>query len=218
MTCRNCLFLALACVLSAPTLTRAGWPFTANGPRRGTEEYYEMRAGEPVGERQQYKAGKVWPPDPRACGEPYPFLLRYYAAHYWPHPYREMDRMNVHAIEGAHIAAGWQSACTLYDYHFDKDTQALNTAGRAHLQWILLNVPAGFVASTPDPRMNSQRLAQVQSAVATMIGKDNSLPVAMRMATPFGRPAEEVDTIFDYRSTKPLPPQIEYKNVGTSEN
>jgi hypothetical protein len=201
-------------------LTRAGWPFTADGPRRGTEEYYEMRAGEPVGERQQYKAGKVWPPDPRACGEPLPYLLRYYAAHYWPHPYREMDRLSVHAIAGAHIATGWQSACTLYDFHFDRDSQVLNSAGRAQLQWILLNVPTehrqAFVASTSDSRTNSQRLAQVQSAVADMIGEDNTLPVALRMAAPHGRPADEVDAIFDGRMQNMLPPKIEYTSVGTA--
>lgn len=179
-----------------------------------------MRAGEPVGQRQQYKAGKVWPPYPRACGEPLPWLHRFYAAHYWPYPYNQQDRLSVHTIEGAHIAAGWQSSCTLYDYHFDPDTNALNSSGRAQLQWILLNVPAenrqALVASTVDAETNARRLANVQSAVSGLIGRDNTVPVALRMATPYGRPAEEIQAIFDGRMENMLPPTIEFTSVGSA--
>ena len=220
VTCRNCLFLALVCVLTAPTLTRGGWPFSADGPRRGTREYYEMHAGAPVGQRQQYKAGKLWPPDPRVAGEPLPWLHRFHAAHYWPHPYNEMDRMSVRAIVDAHIAAGWETSCTLHDYHFDTESQTLNSAGRAHLQWILQNVPAAhrqaFVASTVNPEMNAQRLTRVESAVTGLIGQDHSLPVMLRMATPNGRPAAEVQAIFQGRIDSMPAPVINYTSVGTA--
>jgi hypothetical protein len=179
-----------------------------------------MRAGEPVGQRQQYKAGKVWPPVPRVAGEPLPWLHRYYAAHYWPYPYNELDRMSVHTIVGAHIASGWQSSCTLYEYHFEPETHALNSSGRTKLQWILLNVPAehrqAFVAASADTDTNARRLAEVQSALSGLIGRDNSMPVALRMASPHGRPAGEVEEIFEYRMEKMLPPAIEYTSVGTA--
>ena len=177
-----------------------------------------MRAADPVGQRQQYKAGKLWPPHPRAAGDPLPFLHRFHAAHYWPHPYEEMDRMSVHAIVDAHIATGWQAACTLYDYHFDLDSQALNSAGRAHLQWILLNVPSthrqAYVASNVNADTNAQRLAQVQSAVSGLIGQEHSMPIVLRMATPHGRPASEVDAIFDGRMESMLAPAIEAHTPG----
>jgi len=179
-----------------------------------------MRAGEPVGERQRYKAGKVWPPVPRVAGEPLPCLHRFYAAHYWPHPYNELDRLSVHTIAGAHIATGWQASCTLYDYHFTEDSQSLNSAGRSHLQWILLNVPTehrqAFVAASMNAETNAQRLAQVESTVAGMIGQGNSMPVVLRMATPYGRPAAEVEAIFEGRMDSMLPPAIEYTSVGTA--
>lgn len=222
MTCRNCLFLALVCVVTVPSVTRAGWPFTAEGPRRGTREYYEMRAGEPVGQRQRYKAGKVWPPFPRVAGDHLPWLHRYYAAHYWPYPYNEQDRMSVHAMVNSYIAAGWQSSCILYDYHFDPESHALNSAGRTHLQWILLNVPAehrqAFVASSANPDTNAQRLAQVQATVSGLVGEDHSLPIALQMASPHGRPAGEVEAIFRGRLEPPawLPPAIDYTSVGTA--
>lgn len=220
VNCRKCLILALASIVLAPSMSRGGWPFTADGPRKGTREYYEMRACEPVGERQDYKAGKVWPPVPRVAGDPLPWIHRYHAAHYWPHPYNEMDRMSVHGIVHAHVTTGWQAACTLYDYHFDLESQSLNSAGRAHLQWILVNVPAdhrqAFIASSDNADLNAQRLAQVESAVSGMIGQDHSMPIVLRMATPHGRPASEVDAIFDGRMESMLAPAIEYTSVGTA--
>jgi hypothetical protein len=211
----------MASVLTAPALVQAGWPFTNDGgPRRGTREYYEMRAGEPIGERQQYKAGKVWPPDPRPVGDNLPWIHRFHAAHYWPHPYEELDRMSVHTIVDAHIITGWQSACTLHDFHFDPELQTLNSSGRAHLQWILLNVPVAhrqaFVASSVNAQLNANRLAHVETAVASYIGDGHSMPVVLRMATPHGRPASEVDAIFDGRIESMLPPAIEYTSVGTA--
>ena len=221
MTCRKSLLLVMACVVTAPALVQAGWPFTNDGgPPRGSREYYEMRAGEPIGERQRYKAGKLWPPDARPAGDHLPWLHRYHAAHYWPHPYDEMDRMNVHAIVNAHVITGWHSACTLYDYHFDPASQTLNSSGRAHLQWILLNVPAehrqALVASSVSSQMNAQRLSHVESAIAGYIGDANSMPVVLRMAIPHGRPAWEVDSIHDGRMDSMLAPAIEYTSVGTA--
>jgi len=179
-----------------------------------------MRAGEPIGERQRYKAGKVWPPDPRPAGDRLPWLHRFHAAHYWPHPYDELDRMSVHTIVNAHVMTGWHSACTLYEYHFEPGSQSLNSSGRAHLQWILLNVPAehrqALVASSVNSQMNAQRLAEVESSVAGYIGEGNSMPVVLRMMTPHGRPASEVDAIHEGRMDAMPAPAIEYTSVGTA--
>lgn len=214
MNCRYCIVSALALLLSAPAATKAGWPFTTEGPRKGSREYYEMHAGDPVGQRQKVKYGKVWPPQPRAAGEPLPFVHRFYANCYWPHPYNLMDRADVEAVAHAQIAAGWMCQTTFYDHHFDGATNALNSVGLAHLQWLMANVPVeyrqAFVATTGDPAKNDLRVAHVQQQVTAVLGDGASLPVALRVSTPTGRPAQEVDFIFRQRIENMDSPIIPY--------
>jgi hypothetical protein len=222
VNCRYRIVSALALLLSTPALTWGGWPFTSEGPRKGSREYYEMHAGDPVGERQVYKYGKLWPPQPRAMGEPLPCVHRFYANHYWPFPYNLMDRADVNAVSDAQIMNGWISATTLYDYHFDAETNALNSAGQAQLAWIMANVPVehrrAFVATTGDSVRNDLRVAQVQSAVANLIGDPGSLPIALRVSTPTGRPAREVDAIFKQRFENMDPPIIPYAAPTSTGN
>jgi hypothetical protein len=222
VNCRYRIISALALLLSTPALTWGGWPFTADGPRKGSREYYEMHAGDPVGERQQCKYGKLWPPQPRAMGEPLPCVHRFYANHYWPYPYNLMDRADVNAVSNAQITNGWIAATTLYGYHFDDQTNALNSAGLAQLQWIMANVPVenrqAFVVSTGDSVKNSLRVASVQTAVVDLLGDANSLPIALRVSTPAGRPAKEIDAIFKQRFENMDLPVIPYSAPTSTGN
>jgi hypothetical protein len=211
--------LAWAWIVSAPALGWAGWPFTAEGPRHGTEEYYEMRASEPVGQRQMYKYGKVWPPDPRASGKPLPFVHRYYASCYWPYPYTAMDQAEVQLVSDLQTANGWLSLCTFYPYHFDPVTNKLNSSGVRHLQWLLSNVPLehrqAFLSSTTDASINERRLSSMQDSVAAMVGDPRSLPIEMRVSTEIGRPASEIDAIFKSRLQNMDSPVIPFTTATT---
>jgi hypothetical protein len=214
VNCRYRTVSALTLALSVSAVASAGWPFTTDGPRKGSREYYEMHAGDPVGQRQKVKYGKVWPPQPRAAGEPLPFIHRYYANCYWPYPYNLMDRADVNAVSDMQVMNGWISATTLYSYHFDQETNALNSSGLAQVEWIMANVPVehrrAFVATTGDVVKNDLRIAQVQQAVTNLVGDASSLPIALRVSTPSGRPALEVQNIFEERINNMERPVIPY--------
>lgn len=186
-----------------PAIGQAGWPFTAEGPRRGSEEYYQMRAGEPYGQRQKYKAGKLWPPQPRAVGKPLPWIHRYHASCYWPYPYTAMDQADVNLVSNLQIANGWQSLTTFYPYHFDEVTHRLNSSGLQHLQWLLENAPIAhrqaFLAMSPDSSINDRRMSSMHESVTTLVGNADSLPIALRVSSQIGRPASEIDSIFKQR-------------------
>ena len=70
----------------------------AAGPFPFSEEWYRMRADDPVGTRQVEKHGKYWPPYPRPVGRKQAFSHTFHAAHYWPHPYNCEDQAYVRNI------------------------------------------------------------------------------------------------------------------------
>lgn len=198
---------------SAPASTLAGWPFTAEGPRRGSVEWYEMRSGDPIGQRQVFKFGKVWPADPRPFGEPPPLVHRLHHNLYWPYPYDELDRAVVYQISDAQIMNGWQDATTFYDFHFEADSQTLNKSGRERLYYVMSRVPPEFrtayvQASMLDPSLNGLRIAAVHSEAARFVGPDQTPPILLRVATPHGTPASDIDAIFEYRRANLTPPPV----------
>jgi hypothetical protein len=207
----NAALLSLAAVL--PSGAEAGWPFSAEGPRRGTPEWYEAHAGDPIGQRQRFKFGKVWPAVPRPMGEPVPCVHKFHHNLYWPHPYLDQDKQSVKDITHIQVTKGWTEATTLYDYHFDPETQVLNSAGRDHLYWIMSNVPMQYrmayvQASRMDPAISEQRLVAVQSEAAKFVGAEQLPPVMLRVATPTGTPAVEIDAIFQYRRDNLTPTPV----------
>lgn len=208
------LLPCLAVLLSLPNAGRAAWPFTNEGVRKHSDEYYEMRACEPIGERQKCHHGKMWPPYPRPAGDPLPMIHRYHASKYWPYPYSGMDEAEVRAVIATQIMNGWEACTTLYDYHFDPVTHELNSSGQAHLVWIMSNVPVEHrkvsIATAMEPGKNNLRMAYVQAATARLVGSDQSLPIVLRVATPPGRPAQEVDAIFKARMEKMESPVIPF--------
>lgn len=200
-----------------PALGNAGWPFTAEGPRRGSKEYFEMRSSEPIGQRQKYKYGKFWPPQPRPIGDPLPWQHRYHASCYWPYPYTAMDQADVNLVSDLQIANGWVSATTFYSYHFDEQTQTLNSSGLQHLQWLLEHVPLqhrhAFLAMSTDSSINDRRLSNMQESVTMLVGDASSLPIALRVSTQHGRPASEIDSIFKQRMENMDTPVIPFANA-----
>ena len=191
-----------------PVVAQAGiipWPWTRNVPPKMTEHLaereamYAERACDPIGARQVYKKGKQWPPYPRPTGPANLPSHLYHAAHYWPYPYVCQDREFVRALSGAQNSNGWVTMTTLYDYHFDPDTHQLNASGRMQLRWILENAPARhryvFVQSGSDQAVSEIRAAGAKSEAVVMVGEEQAPPVMVRVTSPLGRPAEEIDTL-----------------------
>lgn len=166
-------------------------------PRWLSEDYYESKADLPVGARQHCEHGKMWPPYARPMGEDQPFVHRYHAAHYWPHPYNCWDQQSVYGIVQTHVDNGWVLQTTLYEYHFDEETSELNDAGLTHLRWILENAPPQhrvcWVQTGPNREISNLRLNAVELAAAEMVGSENVPPVMLRVDSPTGRPAQYID-------------------------
>jgi len=217
---RNLFAAALS--LAAPAVANADWPFTSNGPRRGSEAWYAARACDPVGERQKCKNGKLWPPFARPCGEEQTCKHTYHAVHYWPYPYNLRDREDVRMTMQAQVANGWATATTLYEYHFDPVTHQLNGAGRQHLSWIVTQAPLAYrqiyVSMAADPAFNEVRTLSVQKTLASLSNGDTSMPVTLRATDPLGRPATEVEQIFEGSLSGALPPTIQYLTAGSAGN
>ncbi len=191
------------------------------GPCKWSEDWYEERAHLPVGTRQVYHKGKMWPPYPRPVGPEQPICHRYHAAHYWPHPYNCQDRESVRSFINSHVNKGWEQHTTLYHYHFDEETAELNHAGRAHLQYIVDEVPdaykAAFVQTGPTVAVSQARLASVQSTIETMVGPGFPMPIELRRGGPVSTPAQQVDT--QYRGwMQSLPqPRLQYTPLQTQQ-
>jgi len=188
-------------------------------PTRFSEEWYSRAADRPVGARQKLKGGKLWPPFPRPTEKQQPWSHRYHASHYWPQPYINDDRGYVRDVIRRQVDNGWTSMTTLYEYHFDPETQKLTDAGRLHLRWILANAPSSnrisWVQTGTDTKMSQARLSSVRSAAVVMVGEENLPPIMLRVATPIGRPAQFEDAITRAYLQSTPKPRIEYQSLPT---
>ena len=173
------------------------------------------------GSRTYCKHGKQWPLAARPNCPSEPAIHRYHTAHYWPDPYRWQDRGSVREHVEAQRAAGWVTATTLYEQHFDANTHELNQAGRNHLRWILLHVPPArrmpWVQAGDTTDVSQARLASVHSASNEIVGGPG--PAAMlRVCQNYGGSAEEADLVRRaYRSSMPSP-RIQVSHGGGGDN
>lgn len=175
-------------------------------------DWYARRALDPVGSRQKYYKGKMWPPYPRPQGLSMLPSHRYHAAHYWPYPYVCQDRASVREFLATQENAGWVNQTTLYDYHFDSDTHLLNRSGILHLKWILRSAPAQrrvlYVQTADSASASELRMTSVRGVTEELVGLDNLPPVIPRVTTPIGRNALEVDGIQRGDTTSQPAPRI----------
>jgi len=162
-------------------------------------DWYARRALDPVGSRQRYVKGKMWPPYPRPEGLSMLPSHRYHTSHYWPYPYVCQDRASVREFFAAQENAGWVNQTTLYEYHFDDDTQLLNRSGVLHLKWILRSAPtqrrAIYVQAADSAQASELRMTSVRGITEEMVGFNNIPPVIPRVTAPIGRSALEIDNI-----------------------
>jgi len=184
------------------------------GPDRWSDTWYAEKAQLPTGARQREHHGKLWPPFARPTGDKQEWSHRFHTAHYWPHPYNCQDLGYLRTVSASQVDNGWMTQTTLYDYHFDSETNALNQAGRLHLNWILNTIPEHrryvWVQATEEPADSERRLAQVQQAAGELSANEKLPPIALRVAPTDGRPTNEINHIRELESGSMLPPHIEY--------
>ncbi|MDB5391512.1 MAG: hypothetical protein JWM11_7158 [Planctomycetaceae bacterium] len=165
----------------------------------GTQLAADDSADRPPGSRQFDFRGKTWPPYSRPRGKEPTFIQQYHYTHYWPYPHNCEDRSAVNNALNIQAANGWVEATTLFSYHFDPETEQLNSSGMAHLEYILYRVPyqrrSVFIQVSPSPQTDQARLASVQNSMGTMLQSNSLPPIAMRRARAYGTSAEEVDII-----------------------
>ncbi len=86
----------------------------------------------------------------------------------------------------------------------------------AHLQWILQNAPEEYrtcwVQTGSSPAVSQSRIAAVQTAAAEMIGADQVPQVALCADSPFGLPAQHIDSQYRKFVTTLPEPRILYES------
>ena len=170
------------------------------GARRAWLENVEAeKADRPVGARQKFKYGKMWPPWHRPTGPQQTCMHRYHNAHYWPHPYICQDRSYVRTVSHLQTVNGWMEETTLWGYHFEEEIPEVTDSGRLKLRWILENAPPEFqtvhVQNGPTHAISQARMEIVRRTLIEMVGEPGLPPIVARTGTSLGRPALEVDAI-----------------------
>ena len=198
----------------------AGWPWESKEEK---EAKWAEIGSRPVGSRQKYKFGELWPPYPRPTGPPRRFWNKYHSAVYWPYPYNCDDKAYIRDVMERQIHNGWADQTTLYAYHFEKDDNKLTEAGLMHLRWILEHAPEErrtiFVQNANQSIDSQARLANVQYAASQLVGDQAMPPTMLRLTPTHGRPAREEDLKYRAYVGSILAPRIQYTaGGGTAAN
>lgn len=192
--------------------------------KKGSPEWWAMQAESPVGARQVYKKGKLWPPFPRPTGPKQQFCHKYHAAHYWPYPYVCQDRAYVKQVMALQEDKGWERLTTLFDHHFDENTHQLTHSGMEHLIWILEEAPSTrrhqiYVQKTIGAEANAARVEIVRSALIELAGAEAAdICIDVRAGRNYGRPALEINTIREAEINSMPEPRINYTSPSTTES
>lgn len=206
------VFTFTCMIFVLPTESSAGWIFNRNNGNCDQECYISNL---PPGTRQKCEHGKLWPPQPRPTVPKQSFWQQFHTTKYWPYPYKAQDKALILDAFEVQRANGWKTMTTLYEFHFDQETNALNSAGQYQLEWILQNAPAqyrsAYVQTSRNQSVSDARLSAVQTEVINQTGHMEGLPVMLRVAKSLGRPAAEVQVINDYRRSNVLAPTILYQ-------
>jgi len=176
----------------------------------GSDEWWAEKAELPPGQRQTYKKGKIWPASPRSTLPPQQFSHVYHSQHYWPLPYACQDRQAVRDMMEMQVSLGWQEETTIYNRHFDPQTNSLTRAGASHLERIVYVVPqerrAVYVQSTHDAGMDAARMEIVNAAVASICNGNIDVPVTLRECQELSLAASELQQLNSmYNGSMPSP-------------
>lgn len=177
---------------------------------RGTAAWWREKALITPGVKQRFWRGKLWPGQPRGTGPEQPLTHIYHAQHYWPRPYTEQDERSVIAITDAVVSRGWEEQTTLFDHHFDPETDQLSRAGVRHVEYVIDGVPLErrqlLIQSTRSSERDFHREQSVRTTLMQYEIPHGEIPIALRNCIETGRPAAEVESIrSQYLNSTPLP-------------
>ena len=217
--CTIALMVSVSGCMTGPHIIENPDPWSNLEP--GTPEWWASKAAISPGVKQRCKKGKIWPARPRPSGEGQQFSHTFHSAHYWPLPYVCADRQYAREIMEVQVSNGWTEETTLYHRHFDEVSQTLTRPGLLHLQRVLETTPlryrAVYVQATRDPGLDDARIANIQTAIAELTGGTENIPVSLRSAREYTRPASEVEvTSTLYNNSIPAPRLAGAAGAGAS--
>ncbi|MBL4884652.1 MAG: hypothetical protein JKY95_08985 [Planctomycetaceae bacterium] len=220
------LFAFFSGIVVTPDSARAGWPWAKRDPNNGLKKYssqwWSHTGSLPVGSRQVYKHGKLWPPRPRPTCEQQTFSQQYHSAHFWPDPYNKHDRNSINAFDAAQTNQGWKIETTLFAHHFNPESNELSKSGREKVLWIIQTQNgsnrhhAVHVQISAENHVNTIRVASVNNYLGELHDFiEQPLNVVLEMTLPMTRPAREVDLYQKAWVDGMIAPHIPYSVDGT---
>lgn len=140
----------------------------------------------------------------------------------WPSLYIPPARSAINSAYCAMIANGWRRQNLLGEYHFEKDSNQLTTAGKLKAKWILTQAPQDrrnvFVERGATQEETDARIAAVHDWAASQSPTLDSVNVNGTHIVSEGHPAGAVDNIFVGFQTNQPPPVLSSENASSSSS
>ena len=160
------------------------------------------------------------------CGGCEPSMAQLFRAGYdanvqWPSIYIPPARQSVCATYGAMINNGWRRQNLLGDYHFNKDTNELTSAGKLKVNWILSQAPVHhrnvFVQRGNKEVQTVARVSAVHQYAGDMSPSVGNVDVNDTHIVAEGHKASSVDSVFVGYEANRLPPVLPTNGGGGGE-
>lgn len=136
----------------------------------------------------------------------------------WPRVYIPPARRSVCATYNAMVNNGWRRQNLLGNYHFDKETNELTTAGKLKVNWILSQAPVQhrnvFVQRGNKELQTTARIAAVHEHAGGMSPSVGQVDVNDTHIVAEGHLASSVDSIFVGYEANRLPPVLPTSTGG----
>jgi len=133
----------------------------------------------------------------------------------WPSRFIPPARRGVYAAMNRMVHNGWRRQNLLGDYHFDKQSGELTTAGKLKVQWILSQAPQNrrniYVQRGANELHTARRTDSVRLFTSMMSPSVGTVDVNETHLVAEGRPAGTVDATFVGYESNRLPPVLPYE-------
>jgi hypothetical protein len=141
----------------------------------------------------------------------------------WPEPFNHWDRHAALAPWIVQINRGWELQNTVGDFHFNRETNQLTTAGEHKVHWIIYEAPIHrrtvFVQRGATADETATRIDAVQRTVARLMPEGPLPEVMATIMSPPGAPADAIDQVYRGRAAAaPAPVLPSSSSAGGSGN
>ena len=149
------------------------------------------------------------------------FRAGYDANVQWPRHYIPPARRSVCATYAAMVNNGWRRQNLLGDYHFDKESNELTSAGKLKVNWILSQAPVQhrnvFVQRGAEELQTTARIASVHDYAGNMSPSVGQVDVNDTHIVAEGHSDSSVDSVFVGYEANRLPPVLPASSSGGDE-